>query len=90
MPKQMGQLLFIFRRVFFFGFRQLTFSLKIELLVSAFRFARLLPKLVCATDDFYAEWFCHLSLSEKPARYAAATERAVEWELPGVEAPDNK
>jgi hypothetical protein len=88
--KTKGQLLFIFGWVFFCGFRQLTLSLKIELPVFAFRFARSLPKLVRATDDFYAEWFCDQSSPEKPARYAAGTERALEWELRGGEAPDNK
>ena len=69
MPKQTRQFLFMFvGGVFVQGFLQLSLSFKIELLVSTFGFASLLPKFIRAADDIHKRGFCHLqSLKRIPA-----------------------
>jgi hypothetical protein len=47
----------VFRR--FVLIPQLLLSLMVELLVFAFRLPRLLPELICTTNDVHMFWFCH-------------------------------
>ena len=61
----------------------------VELLIFSFGLARLLPEFIGASDDVRFNWLCHsFHLWDNPpgaGTVRGSTERASEWELPGVE-----